>query len=337
MISCLLPVMVRADNTNYTVFVVSDSYSAPISIKGLLDQWQGDFRGGEVAFTRNRVGVSARRGPWSVTWQRRLDYHFRFSRDTAELFFLEENDIDLPAERRFQLDLQASHLLATSLSVTRYWQPASSFQWQSTVNLIRGSSFQDGEGQGFLSADSTNNQQDFTADIRLDYQYSRDWILDQRAPGPKGWGGSFDVAWQWQLDSNWTINGKLEDLFARIWWQDAPFSDFLGQTERQLGAGGTLQLRGTDDFQQSLPWFGEVQVRRQLSAKIAGELQYRRLDDVDYLAIGALWHQWGVRFHIKRGQLEGFYSRRYFSVSLAIDDPDYQQAQSLSLSFSIHW
>src|SRR5690606_24100521 len=42
-----------------------------------------------------------------------------------------------------------------------------------------------------------------------------------------------DLAGAWQIARHWHISGAVEDLFARVDWEDAPYTQARGHTNRK--------------------------------------------------------------------------------------------------------
>lgn len=99
------------------------------------------------------------------------------------------------------------------------------------ASLFRTSHLIAGDLNGKFAAVSDT---DYNFDAEVDYVYYRDPLFKrpdiEKADG-LGW--AFDLAGEWQPSDAWTLAFRPKDLFARIKWEDAPFTEARASTNQK--------------------------------------------------------------------------------------------------------
>src|SRR5690606_19105095 len=86
------------------------AYSEPVAIETAFDDWKGRYSGdGDRQWAHLWAEAGFRNERWSVGALYRREADLRFSEDTAEFYHHVQNDLELPAGRRYELDLSGYH------------------------------------------------------------------------------------------------------------------------------------------------------------------------------------------------------------------------------------
>lgn len=84
-----------------------------------------------------------------------------------------------------------------------------------------------------------------------------------------------DLAFSWQPDDQWKVSARVEDLLARIRWQDAPYTEAVASTDQKsFDENGYAEfaplLSGREGYRSSF--------MQDLDARYYGSVEYRRND-----------------------------------------------------------
>lgn len=315
------------------------AHSAPVSIDSALNDWQGRYRNGEEQFAYLWMEAGIRQDDWSLSVLLRNDYGIRFSNDTADYYHRTQNDIGTQ-DRRYDLDLGATHFTLSGLRMARYFhRPASGRQWRIGISLFTTTELIDGTLGG------TDQQ------ARLDYRYSEDTLFHRDVAKPTGWGASLDLAVDWRLDERTTLHGEATDLFGGIVWQNVPRTVADANADRShLDENGNTMLdplvSGIETTErrwtQRLPMRLHLIIDHAWHPRLSARLQLRHLNGNHHWAPGLRW-----RWHDLQTELSYWpdldlatlqLKKNRWQLSVGLDTPDRQAAHTLYFGFSYnHW
>ncbi|MBW1769148.1 MAG: hypothetical protein JRJ65_19155, partial [Deltaproteobacteria bacterium] len=78
---------------------------------------------------------------------------------------------------------------------------------------------------GFINGNATIiNDSDYDFEARVGYYYSEDILFDRKVNEPIGRGFSIDAEFTWLIENSTLIEMQVRDLFARIYWEDSPYT-----------------------------------------------------------------------------------------------------------------
>jgi hypothetical protein len=276
--------------------------SEPISVMHTIHGWKGDHQRGEKQYIYSWFETGAKLNNWGLGVLYRRDYALNFSGDTSELYGAIRNDEKLPAGRIYDVDLKAHAITAKGLRLS--WQNEWHPSFKSTIGLsfLQGSYLIEGNLNGTATA-TGSKEYEYNADVN--YAYSDDILFDRELSEQlTGYGGAFDLTFDWKISENWQNHTELKDLLAALWWQDAPYTKAIAYSDRQHTSAsgytawdplisGTEKNYGT--YQQTLPVRIDTQfIHQQNQWQYGAGLQYQFEDYVPRVGIGQKSENWQI-------------------------------------------
>ncbi len=345
--AALLPFSASAEKNTNDIYVSVDSfsYSEPAPIDQLIDNFEGpEPDSGEVAFTFNQAEIGANFGKWQVGVFTRYDYLLEFNSDTVELFYRDSNDLPFPINRTYNVNIEPNHIEAEGIGVGYQFVVTPSLTITPRLNYLKA----DAATRGFLRGEIIANEDgDYEGELVLDYIYEEDILLDREQESISGEGFSLDVAAQWQIAKNWTLNAYLKDYYSEIYWDDVTFTQARANTntvtfddEGRLDSIPVLSGReGFRDFTQTLPQRGKLVVNHQMTSVMSVSAQIDHVEEYVYsrLAWQANWGGWGIAsgYQFETEAFDLAFTSKYFSLKLIADSTDVEQAHTLGLSMNV--
>ncbi len=327
----------------------SFSYSEPVSVNAQINKWDDHLHAdARRAFTYNRVeaGVKHARG-WHIGAIWRYDYRLSFSPDTAQVYHSSENDIALEKSRTYNLNLEVEHFRAHGVTLGHV------FRWPKliiapSVSLLRADELMDGSLRGLMTVDADG---EYSASAKVDYYYSEDALFDRPlTSSPEGWGYGVDLSLAWTPIANTEITLAIQDLFATIYWDRAPYTRASVLTEaKRSDENGFLSfepvLSGTEsfaDYSQRLPNRHTLTIKRQLNDYF--HINASRWDShqtvIHTLGMG-LGHITRRALEVQHGLEPGYWTLTYtdkrIQLSLSADALPFSSAHVLGANLRIHF
>lgn len=209
--------------SDWSVFidVESHSYTEPYEIHATAHGLSGTLGDGDFGFTHDHVAVGVGYRGWSLAAVARYDYLVEANEDTAEIAFYAENDLEVPANRRYDLTVRVNHSRSQGFKVGYAWRPESTISVGVAASFLRADSLLDGRGSGFVTTLDDNTYDGFGF---VDYTYTRDPLFDRDVPSHEGRGYTVDVRLGWRPTPDWRFDLAADDLYGRITWPDASFT-----------------------------------------------------------------------------------------------------------------
>lgn len=209
----------------------SFSYSETVSIESTLDSWKGDdFESGERQWTWNWLEVGVQYEHWAVGLVQRYDYDVRFSKQTAEFFWLTKNKKDLPVGKTYALDLQANAIHSSGIRFSFVDNLTDTFNYRLGLSYLQANYSLDGQIEGDATAISDS---DYDYQGSIDYAYTEDHLFDRNVQEPTGKGFSLDFMFNYQVtpELHWQL--QVRDLFARLYWDSSPYTQGYVTSDRK--------------------------------------------------------------------------------------------------------
>lgn len=223
--------------------VFSESYSDISPIDQLIHDLDGPaVDRGEFAFTHNQFEIGQTQGDWSLSYFVRYDYYMKFNGDTAELAYLLRNDLPLPQNRLYNVDLKANHLVSQGLGLAKMFHHSPSLRSRWRINYFHASK----TTNGYLKGQVRTLEDSYQAQLRLDYSYSRDTLLDRPEEDNYGQGLGLDVDLYWQLSDALSVTLQGRDALSWIRFKDQTFTTADADTATvSFDENGTIDSRPT--------------------------------------------------------------------------------------------
>lgn len=314
-----------------------EGYSEPVPIQQMIDGWE-ETGVGEVAQAKARIGLGA------ITYvrfwdylsldefglERRWDYHLEFSRDTARFYSILENQGLAPGEYPLDLDVNAVEGRALYFKFKSV-MPAGVLA-TAKLNVIEAHKFQNGslKGVGEVLADES-----YSFEYDLDYQYSRNQLLNQSVSTSKAYGHSLDLDLEAHISSDWYLNAGVKDAFYNIYWKDVASSEgcLFRQRQNLTFCDQNFVQDSRKDFTQTLPSDAYANVRfRQFGVGI------RKWGKETYLPVHVYFYPFVIEHDIAHQSVAVQWKANEFrEVSIGLDNIDVQQAKVWRLNLRYFW
>lgn len=328
----------------YTRFTTL-SYSEPVSLEAMLDDWHGDFRAGTTASTYNWAEIGADSGKWSIAWLGRYDYALSFSRDTAEIYYGSQNNVAPQLDRRYDLFIEAEHFSANGLRVSVAPPLPSNTHVRIGLSFLRASRVMSGTLHG--STRSSENATQLDADVN--YTYSEDVLFDRHVTAPTGYGYALDLEWSATLSPKWYAALQLIDVLGTIYWNEAPNTTAHAQIDTQqsvdpLAGSVAPAVAGTEKYhryRQTLDVRGSAKLQYRGFSTFLPYIQLIHMPTWQSVGLGTQWkHQLGLfsTMYLDEPQAVEFsWSGHQTQISVAVDSLSFHRAHYFSVFGSIHF
>lgn len=345
--ACLLVLPVVAKE-QYTISasVEVEAYSDIGPIKQLLDDLEGPaLDDGNFAFTHNQAELSYKEGRFELSLFARYDYYLRFNRDTVDLAYQYKNDLPLDEGRVYQLYLDAKHIRANGVGYSYYFSPAAKWSSKVRLNLLRALEVKEGGMQGFL----VSREDDYDADIGLDYIYSEDTLLKRPPESVRAHGYGFDIDVGYQPTARLGVALALRDVLTRLEWDDVTYTRArLTSNNVSFDENGTIQTRpalsGIESYRdetQRMPLRAALAADYQLSEKNAVNASLFSYDGRVFPRLGGS-QQVGqflvsADVDLRSRALAVGAELSGLSLMLRSDNTDWEKASHLAFSLAYHY
>lgn len=235
-------------------------FAEPIGFLEFIDNWQpGSFSGGDSAFAHAWIEAGYGTSDWAFSISLRDHAEARFSRDSAEFFYLISNRLPLEANRSYKVEMnysRATLLAFRSLFIKRINKLSLKFG----SNLFIGKDFTASKVDGEIQP-TTDRDYDFN-NILMSYRYSEDEIFANHVvKSPVGFGLGFEAEVDWRLRQNVVFSAEVENIFGFLYWYNAPLTTATIDTDNKvIDADGFIKVNpalngrhSNDSFTQHLP------------------------------------------------------------------------------------
>jgi len=315
------------------------AYSEPVAIETAFDDWKGRYSGdGDRQWAHLWAEAGFRNERWSVGALYRREADLRFSEDTAEFYHHVQNDLELPAGRRYELDLSGYHFELAGMRFGRRIELNPRLTLSLGATVFGADGLQRADVTGAATASSAY---EYAYEGYVDYAYEEDLLFDRTSDSPTGYGASLDVGVQWQQPGAFVVNLSVIDALGVIRWEDVPVTVAEVHSE-QIGTdeNGFVEvdpvLSGREGYRGS--YDQKLKPRAQLSASAAvangfwadAELMCRQHACLYGLGASAYgvrvlyWPQFdGVGLAVQRGR---------FEISLSADALELSKANAMFIS-----
>ena len=319
-------------------------YSEPVPAVDMIDfDWDGPFHGGKVALTHNKVEFGIVKDRWEFGLLTRYDYELEFSRDTAELYYLVDNELDLQEGREYDLHIKARHTYGDGFRLGYRYSFSNDFALTVGMALLRGQRLLDGELKGDAMA-LTKNDYEYLFDV--DYYYSKDYIFDRDVENaPNGYGHAADLYLSWRR-RQYSLQLQIMDIYARLYWDKAPFTVATGSSDRKnVDENGYASfdpvfsgVEGNRNFTQKIPprvsFSGQYQWFSALA--LLGRIDYTKAKTFGWLGfgLGSSDKQWQFLYEPEIQASSLGFSASNWSLRLTADSTNDKRVRTVGLSLS---
>ena len=327
--------------------VNSFSHSEPLAVYGLFNDWQGSLTSGRKAFSVNRFEAGFRLNSWQLSVLNRQDFYYEFAPTTAKLFYDTNNKKILEPGETYNLELSANSFFARGLKLA-YKTQLSDFKVRLAASYLEGYDVMQGDLSGSAQAVAEN---DYNFDFVVDYYYAEDALFSRKInDSVKGQGHAFDFDIDWKINHQWSAGIKIEDLFAKIYWFDAP----------RTIANGTSQVKEYDEdgFVVFRPVASGLETNQSFTQKIPTKVflstEYSfneahsivvKVDDYEIKRFASLGYAFKleskselkVLANLTAEAMELSYQNPWLKASLISDSWDYKKSKTLGLGIGVRY
>ena len=272
----------------------SITYSKPLAIKALADDWEPPFYGGDRALTYDKIEAGVRWRGWQLGILERYDYLMEFSAQTAEFVYLIKNRIPLQPGREYQIYLKAIHNRSQGIRLGRTYKFTSTLSGGLALAYLRSKAFTDGTLWGSARASA---EKDYDFQFDTDYVYSRDVLFDRHVDAPIGQGFNLDLSLAWQPSEAVTAQLDIIDLAGRMYWDEAPYTLATASSDtKSFDEQGYVRydpvISGFESdkrFIQTLPRKTFLAAQYRYSDEFEAVMEYRDFQIQHFTSIGVGW------------------------------------------------
>ncbi len=345
----------------------SFSYSGAVPVTTYLDLMVGPPpKSGTHALTRNLFEFGMKLDAFSLSFIHRNDYNLDFARESAEFAWIgklqnrRNYNLQIPSDRNYAVDIKANQYQLTGLKFGYDWTIKPNVKLYTAASYlvategIAGYMGKDPQGDGGvvrLYEEEVNGVMEprVAGDIHANYFYTDDVLFRRDVDAGNGYGYSIDVGFDWKIDENWSVRGKIDDLKSQIRWDDMPhtIADATGDTI-QFDEDGVLRAYPTfagietyDDFKQTLRRRDRLTVHYALPKYFfAYELDHMEVIAFHRLVAGYHFNErWRgkVALDTTAGALLFGLDTPLGQVQLMLDDLDVNNAHTLGFGWALHF
>jgi len=334
---------VAAQDFNAYLLLDSFSYGEPMAVKAIASNtWDEKLHKGDTAFSTDRVEAGFGWKQWRFGVFRRYDYYYEFTPDTALLKQRTENNLELTPGKQLDIYLSANTLDAKGLSLA-YMHTIDNFTVGAKVSYLVGNTLTFGQLDGEAKVLAEN---DYDLNFDVDYYYSEDELFDRQVTAPKGEGYALDIFADWKIE-NWAFNLEVRDLFAKVYWRNAPRTIATGNTDtKDFDEEGFVVfnpvisgLETNQDYTQTLP----RKIHFKSGYALDNYLLLFELYDYDikrFYSVGAginisAKEQLNVFYNVTAEALKFYYKNQWLLFSVTSDDVQFHKARTFGLALSM--
>lgn len=249
LISIISPLMIGASSLSFAtpqyieLRISSLTYSSIAPIDQTIHDLEGEpVTKGSIAFTHNQLEGTIAKDNFEYSLFQRYDYFLKFNNDTAELVYLLRNDAPMPANRDFNVYLRPNHLRAWGLGLARQIDITPTLTTKIRANYLRA----DKTTNGYLKGRFQSLDDGYQAQLRLDYGYSRDTLLDRKEEDTDGHGISLDFDVEWQASESISFGLQGRDIFSYIKYKDLTYTQANADTNTiSFDSNGAINTKPT--------------------------------------------------------------------------------------------
>jgi len=318
------------------------AYTEPLPYQEFVDDWSSGYRGGTVAMQHNWLELGLEYRQWGLAVVRQDYGAMAFSRDTADFYYLTENRQPLPADYRYDIDLEMRYLSMEGVRLFRRINIQPHFQLLAAVNILQGRELLEGRLAGGVTVLSENDY-DFD-NVRVDYHYSEDLLFERPVKRPSGEGYGIDLAGRWQATPRVMVAADIRNLFGYLNWKNTPYTTAnVSSDNKEFDENGYVvvhpALTGRHefrDFRQQLPRLAWLRFEGTLGeqSQLLGELL--NTEESNFVSFG-LGYQITPDQHLKTlftantHAITLAYQTPWLHTRITLDDPNPAQARHWGL------
>lgn len=248
----------------------ADLLSEPESLDRSFQDWGSGFEKGERQWALAVAELGLRYHGFELSFLQRAHLDLRINEEAAELYGRIARKEALVPDEVVPLNIQVETFTAEGV---RIGYRTGNLDWtvNGGVTYLDAKQLISGDIQGDITAIGSR---DYDLDLQVDYSYYQDSIFDRPLQAePEGQGWAVDLGGSWRIDEHWQVSASVEDLFARVYWEDAPFTEARGHTDRK-----TYDDDGYAVFQPLISGREGYHSRyvQELGARYRARLQYSR-------------------------------------------------------------
>ncbi len=330
------------DIVPYTKFD-SFVYSEAVSISDFVDDWQGDYKGGNIALLNSKLEVGVKYSVLQLSFFKKYNYELQFSKDTAEFYYQIQNRKPLDIGRTYQLNIEPQQIYSEGVRLGYQHSFAGKrLSVQFGVSYLQGKKLITGKLYGTAIANSDKDY-DFLFNVD-DYFYNEDRLFERPIEPTEGYGYSFDATLNWRITPRLFTQIELTDLAGRIYWKNTPYTTASATSDiKKYDDEGYLTykplLSGVEsnrNFTQKLPLYGHLQLGYQLnSTEFIVKIDHTAIKNFTSFGFNlptSKTTQWQFFYNVTAKALSMGYSSKYFSTHFISDSIDLKQANTLGFS-----
>lgn len=332
------------DNSSYFYNFESVTFSDGMAIKTILEDFNGEYREGEVAYTDSQIESGflkelSGNNYLSISAIKRFSRWYSFSSDTGKAFHVGNNNLSVDGGEPYNIDLDVVGFISDGLKVGSFIDISEelSFYVSATYMVAYDLTFFDGFGVLHFSDSMPTN-------LNYSYYYDDDVILRRPVSARSGKGVSFDLSLFYEISSSWFTSVKLKDIGGFINWDEAPISIMsinnepvtISEVNKFNITPYFSGVEGYRDIRTRIPWSNEINVayiKRDGNGVYASSFNNAYFND---LAVGIYFPfpmmRFKVDYSIRANALKLSYETDTSRLSVKLDSLNEKNISTVGLS-----
>lgn len=204
--------------------------SEPEPLAASLDDWGAEFEAGERQWVVSNLEFGVRYNALELSVQKRALADMRFNQEGAEFYGRLDRTEPLTPGESIPVHVKVNGFTAQGVKFG-YRFENDDWQFRSGLSVLQAQHLMSGSLDGRFDVIAEDDY-DFNAEV--DYYYYQDPIFKRPdIVEAKGIGWAIQLSGKWRVNENWWLSAKVDDLFSRIRWKDAPYTVAEARTDRK--------------------------------------------------------------------------------------------------------
>lgn len=323
-------------------------FSEPKSVNNALKDKEGDYTsGGEHQYASLWLETGIKKGNWTASALYREEHRYKFTPDTADLYYSMSESHAVDAGREYQINLGVERFNAKGLRLAYVFDINPRFSLQIGGSYLRASNLLSGNLVGEATALSTS---DYDYDVEIDYTYDEDKLFGRtNVDAPDGEGFTFDIQAEWAINERLNLSADIKDINGKIKWKNAPATiATLTSNTKTIGDDGFViiqpALQGQHLTHRSYTQKIDPTAKVNLSYQLGGNnsavlLKSHHFANKTVAGVGyqrtILNSLYSISAWPEPEVLELGYGNKHLSLSLGVDDIALKDARTFWLSMKL--
>lgn len=334
---------------DYSVFfsIYKQAYVETIPYQAFTDDLKtSSYQAGSFAMDHTFLTLGFSYKTWYLGFIQRHHGFANFSPDSAESIYFYANKKDLPADKTYKIEIEASQTKIVGLQIAKIFRFRNALQFKADVNFLYGYLLNEGTLTGDVHAD-TDSDLSFQ-NLQLDYTYTEDEIFDRPVDPPTGLGASTDIHMNWQIHPRLMLTADIYNLVSYLNWKNAPNTTAeVNSNKKTYDENGYVSIspslegfEGFTSFSQKLTRISHFSADLIMRNNTKFLLDLLNSNKKTFVSVGTGFYWkgiWRVLYNWKYHAPSISYQRKLFSLTLQSDHYSFSEARYVGIDLRYEW